>query len=237
MPLYVGGTVTDASALQGTEANPFSSISAAVEKINTFSRNYEGNYTIVVNGMLTEAQRIDGTVYANQITIIGKRDLVEGVPQDGIDMSSQTNGKSALYIATSDPTIVLKNLKLTGTTLSGKAIDSRGALSIEKAETIKISDGVLITGNKYADTVTTKVGSGIYFGNVQGSYYIEGSARVTPDNDVYLSVNSTGNNWSQLWIGSQLTAQAPVATITVGDYTKTEFNWLLINLMPISKAS
>ncbi|MBR6081870.1 MAG: InlB B-repeat-containing protein [Salinivirgaceae bacterium] len=227
MPLYVGGTVTDASALQGTEANPFSSISAAVEKINTFSRNYEGNYTIVVNGMLTEAQRIDGTVYANQITIIGKRDLVEGVPQDGIDMSSQTNGKSALYIATSDPTIVLKNLKLTGTTLSGKAIDSRGALSIEKAETIKISDGVLITGNKYADTVTTKVGSGIYFGNVQGSYYIEGSARVTPDNDVYLSVNSTGNNWSQLWIGSQLTAQAPVATITVGDYTKTEFNWLL----------
>ncbi len=227
MPLYVGGTVTDASALPGTEANPFSSISAAVEKINTFSRNYEGNYTIVVNGMLTEAQRIDGTVYANQITIIGKRDLVEGVPQDGIDMSSQTNGKSALLIATSDPTIVLKNLKLTGTTLSGKAIDSRGALSIEKARTIKISDGVLITGNKYADTVTTKVGSGIYFGNVQGSYYIEGSARVTPDNDVYLSVNSTGNNWSQLWIGSQLTAQAPVATITVGDYTKTEFNWLL----------
>ena len=232
-PIYVGETVTNADTLIGTEANPFSTINAACAAINDINDSYNGSFTICVDGVLTSPQSITADVNAETVTIIGKHALVDGVPQDSIDLKNDNSGKSALYVnsGNSSLNIVLKNLKLTGATLSGKGDDSKGALSI-KSGYVKMSDGLLITGNKYADTVTAKTGSGVYI-NTTWNTYIEGSAKVAEDNDVYMIVTySNGNpiNWAKFYVTGELTND-PAATITPALYPYDGFAPHFVNVL------
>ena len=228
-PIYVGETVTNADTLIGTEANPFSTINAACAAINDINDSYNGSFTICVDGVLTSPQSITGDIRAGTVTIIGKHALVDGVPQDGIDLTGDTSGKSALYITSEN--ITLQNLKLTGATLSGKGDDSKGALSINNGY-VTMSDGLLITGNKYADTVTAKTGSGVYI-NTTWNTYIEGSAKVAEDNDVYMIVTySNGNpiNWAKFYVTGELTND-PAATITPALYPYDGFAPHFVNVL------
>ncbi len=227
--IYVGETVTNADTLIGTEANPFSTINAACAAINDINDSYNGSFTICVDGVLTSPQSITGDIRAGTVTIIGKHALVDGVPQDGIDLTGDTSGKSALYITSEN--ITLQNLKLTGATLSGKGDDSKGALSINNGY-VTMSDGLLITGNKYADTVTAKTGSGVYI-NTTWNTYIEGSAKVAEDNDVYMIVTySNGNpiNWAKFYVTGELTND-PAATITPALYPYDGFAPHFVNVL------
>ncbi|MBO7595401.1 MAG: SUMF1/EgtB/PvdO family nonheme iron enzyme [Salinivirgaceae bacterium] len=216
---------TNPDAELGSEANPFPTIADAISRINKISNSYSATFAIVVDGMLTLPQRITGYVTAGTITIKGKHALVDGVPQDGINLTGDTSGKSALYVG-SDPDdansyfnssleVVLKNLKLTGAVLRGEDNDSKGALSVWSGY-VTLSDGLLITNNKYADGVTEK-GSGAYFGLI-GRWFIEGSAKVTEDNDVYVAINVNNNNGALLYVMDVLTAKEPVITITPANY-------------------
>ena len=232
-PIYVGETVNNADTLVGTEANPFSTINDACAAINTINNSYNGSFTICVDGVLTSPQSITADVNAETVTIIGKHALVDGVPQDSIDLKNDNSGKSALYVnsGNSSLNIVLKNLKLTGATLSGKGDDSKGALSI-KSGYVKMSDGLLITGNKYADTVTTKIGSGVYI-NTSRNTYIEGSAKVADDNDVYMVVyyyNGNPSNWAKFYVTGALTNN-PAATITPALYPYDGFAPYFVNVL------
>ena len=217
LPFYVSEkTPADANAALGTEAHPYTTIAAACADMTGSTEKY----TIVIDGMLTSPQSITSKT---NVTIKGKNELVNGVPQDGIDLTGNTSGKSALYITSEY--ITLQNLKLTGAVLSGEGDDSKGALSIN-AGYVTLSDGLLITGNKYADNAAEKTGSGVYI-NTTRDTYIKGSVKVADDNDVYMVVlyNSQGNpgNWAKLAIRGELTNN-PAATITPALYPYDGFD-------------
>ena len=210
-PIYVSEkTPDDANAALGTEAHPYRTIAEACAAMTSNEK-----YTIVIDGMLTSPQSITSKT---NVTIKGKNELVDGVPQDGIDLTGNTSGKSALYITSEY--ITLQNLKLTGATLSGEGDDSKGALSIN-AGYVTLSDGLLITGNRYADNAAEKTGGGVYISTTANTY-IEGSVKVAEDNDVYMKAyynSNTGaiSNWAKLYVKGALTND-PAATITPAEY-------------------
>ena len=130
----------------GNEEYPFASITKAC-KIMT----EESDYTINVDGTLTGTQQIiENTGNATKIFIKGTNDLdSNGEPQDVLDMNkagsvnSVSNG-TVLIINTTTP-VTINNLKITGGYGGGS---TAGGINIAQGATVKLGDGVLVTGNR-----------------------------------------------------------------------------------------
>lgn len=185
-PYFVASSGTDDDDTPGDSDNPYRTLKYAVGKLS-------GNYdeTIKVKGILKGASEIPdtfSTTNCKSLTIEGASNLdSDGNPQDVFTLADDAGSGSVLTINTQVP-VTLKNIKITG---------GKGTLGEDNAEyttgggihtgqnaTLKLADGVLITGN----TVTLS-GGGIYLGN-NSDLYMYGSSYVG-DNQQRLAVHDS----------------------------------------------
>lgn len=185
-PYYVASSGADDSDTPGTESSPFKTLEYAVSRLSDGA-----DETIRVNGTLKGTQVIpDGftTTNCKSLTIIGANGLdAQGNPKDVLTLADDAVSGSVLTINTQVP-VTLKNIKITGGKgtpgLDNTDYTTGGGIHTGQNATLKLADGVLITGN----TVTLS-GGGIYLGN-NSDLYMYGSSYVG-DNQQRLAVHDS----------------------------------------------
>ena len=149
--LVVNAAYTENDA-EGTQAKPFNRIQNALAAIELFDRP-EWDYTIVIDGELTGTQEIGPSVVAQKLTLKGKNELVDGVPQDKLKGS---NNGAVLTIDNTTTPIVIENLQITG----GRS--SQGGGICNYGGTLTLESGTLITGNSSNDYDSYEGGAGLF---------------------------------------------------------------------------
>ena len=185
-PYYVASNGTDEDDTPGTETAPFQTLEYALGRLTDGA-----DETIRVNGTLKGTQVIpDGftTTNCKSLTIIGANGLdAQGNPKDVLTLADDAGSGSVLTINTQVP-VTLKNIKITGGKgtpgLDNTDYTTGGGIYTGQNATLKLADGVLITGN----TVTLS-GGGIYLGN-NSDLYMYGSSYVG-DNQQRLAVHDS----------------------------------------------
>lgn len=188
-PYYVADNGLDAETTSGDDQNPYKTLGYVV---NMLTGGYDE--TIKVKGTLKGTQVIPSeftTTNCKSLTIIGANGLdAQGNPKDVLTLADDAGSGSVLTINTQVP-VTLKNIKITGGKGTPGELNAEfttgGGIHTGQNATLKLADGVLITGN----TVTLS-GGGIYLGN-NSDLYMYGSSYVG-DNQQRLAVHdsSTG---------------------------------------------
>lgn len=147
----------------GNWSHPLQSISQALALLDA------DHNTIVVDGKVTGAQEISGTITPNDIIITGY------VPSGETESAATLYGgsSSTLTVIASGKTVTIKNLTITNgnaTTGSGAALNGGGIYMSEG--TVKLSDGAKIYGNS-----ATNNGGGVYVGSGT-ALYMHGKALI-----------------------------------------------------------
>ena len=186
-PYYVADNGLDAETTSGDDQNPYKTLGYVV---NMLTGGYDE--TIKVKGTLKGTQVIPGeevtTSNCKSLTIIGANGLdAQGNPKDVLTLADGAGSGSVLTINTEVP-VTLKNIKITGGKgtpgLDNTDYTTGGGIYTGQNATLKLADGVLITGN----TVTLS-GGGIYLGN-NSDLYMYGSSYVG-DNQQRLAVHDS----------------------------------------------
>lgn len=186
-PYYVADNGLDAETTSGDDQNPYKTLGYVV---NMLTGGYDE--TIKVKGTLKGTQVIPGeevtTSNCKSLTIIGANGLdAQGNPQDVLTLADDAGSGSVLTINTEVP-VTLKNIKITGGKgtpgVDNTEYTTGGGIYTGQNATLKLADGVLITGN----TVTLS-GGGIYLGN-NSDLYMYGSSYVG-DNQQRLAVHDS----------------------------------------------
>lgn len=199
--IYVSATANPNVTADGTEDKPFASIEDACAAITSFDDYVDPviDFTINISGKLNNAQTIPNNVkdYAKSLTLMGRSALVNGVPQDGIDLtvSGSQSPENALTIVpdsniiSTDFAVITKNLSISGAYYgicvgtantseagaanvildSGTLIDgNQNGVHVFNRTTARVKDGVTISNNHGSDTM-----AGIYVERL-GELYLEG---------------------------------------------------------------
>lgn len=185
-PYYVADNGLDAETTSGDDQNPYKTLGYVV---NMLSGGYDE--TIKVKGTLKGTQVIPSeftTTNCKSLTIIGANGLdAQGNPKDVLTLADDAGSGSVLTINTQVP-VTLKNIKITGGKGTPGELNAEfttgGGIHTGQNATLKLADGVLITGN----TVTLS-GGGIYLGN-HSDLYMYGSSYVG-DNQQRLAVHDS----------------------------------------------
>lgn len=186
-PYYVADNGLDAETTSGDDQNPYKTLGYVV---NMLTGGYDE--TIKVKGTLKGTQVIPGEEVTisncKSLTIIGANGLdAQGNPQDVLTLADDAGSGSVLTINTEVP-VTLKNIKITGGKgtpgMDNTEYTTGGGIYTGQNATLKLADGVLITGN----TVTLS-GGGIYLGN-NSDLYMYGSSYVG-DNQQRLAVHDS----------------------------------------------
>ena len=133
----------------GTADKPLATLGKALEQVT--ESNLE--YTIVIDGELTGLQEIGSSVMVQKLTLKGKNELQDGVPQDKLKGS---NNGVVLTINNTTTPIVIEKLQITG----GKS--SQGGGIRNNGGTLTLDYGTLITGNSSNDTGANQGGAGLF---------------------------------------------------------------------------
>lgn len=185
-PYYVADNGLDAETTSGDDQNPYKTLGYVV---NMLTGGYDE--TIKVKGTLKGTQVIPSeftTTNCKSLTIIGANGLdAQGNPQDVLTLADDAESGSVLTINSQVP-VTLKNIKITGGKGTPGEVNEEyttgGGIHTGENATLKLADGVLITGN----TVTLS-GGGIYLGN-HSDLYMYGSSYVG-DNQQRLAVHDS----------------------------------------------
>ena len=185
-PYYVADDGVDSENTSGDDQKPYKTLEYVV---NMLSGGYDE--TIKVKGTLKGTQVIPSeftTTNCKSLTIIGANGLdAQGNPKDVLTLADDAVSGSVLTINTQVP-VTLKNIKITGGKgtpgLDNTDYTTGGGIHTGQNATLKLADGVLITGN----TVTLS-GGGIYLGN-NSDLYMYGSSYVG-DNQQRLAVHDS----------------------------------------------
>ena len=201
--MYVSAITNPNDTADGTEDKPFASIEDACAAITSFDDYVDPviDFTINISGKLNNAQTIPNNVkdYAKSLTITGRSALVNGVPQDGIDLSvsGSQSSENALTIepdsniTSTDFAVITKNLSISGAYYgicvgtantseagvanvildSGTLIDgNQNGVHVFNQTTARVKDGVTISNNHGTNTM-----AGIYVERL-GKLYLEGGS-------------------------------------------------------------
>ena len=158
-PVYVAGTASDTSRVLcgagktaaegalGTKSRPFSTIAEALSVFedSTSAAN------ITVDGEVNGAQTIGGTISADSITIKGYKAAGATSSTAKINAGGASGAGSALTVNASGKTVTIQDLTITG----GNATNG-GGIDLT-AGTVKLTDGVTVTGN-----LASAQGGGVY---------------------------------------------------------------------------
>ena len=110
-------------------------------------------YTIIIDGELSGTQVIGSSVVAQKLTLKGKNELLNGVPQDSLKGSGSG---SVLTINNTTTPIVIENLKITG----GYSVQGGGICN--NGGTLTLESGTLITRNNSDDYNNYEGGAGLF---------------------------------------------------------------------------
>lgn len=208
--IYVSATADPNDTADGTEEKPFASINEACEAI-TSSSDYMWSivdYTINISGKLNNAQTIPNNVkdYAKSLTLMGRSALVNGVPQDGIDLtvSGSQSPENALTIVpdsnttSTDFAVTIKNLSISGA-YYGICVGTANT-SEEGVANVILDSGTLIDGNQNGvhvfNNTTARVKDGVTISNNHGTNTMAG-IYVERLGELYLEGGSfSGNSFS-----------------------------------------
>ncbi len=201
--IYVSAITNPNDTADGTEDKPFASIEDACAAITSFDDYVDPviDFTINISGKLNNAQTIPNNIkdYAKSLTITGRSALVNGVPQDGIDLSvsgSQSPENALTIVPDSNTTstdfaVITKNLSISGAYYgicigtantsevgvanvildSGTLIDgNQNGVHVFNQTTARVKDGVTISNNHGTNTM-----AGIYVERL-GKLYLEGGS-------------------------------------------------------------
>lgn len=185
-PYYVASDGANEDDTPGTETAPFQTLEYALGRLTDGA-----DETIRVKGTLKGSHVIPDsftTDKCSSLTIIGANGLdAQGNPNDVLTLADDAGSGSVLTINTQVP-VTLKNIKITGGKgtpgLDNTDYTTGGGIYTGQNATLKLADGVLITGN----TVTLS-GGGIYLGN-NSDLYMYGSSYVG-DNQQRLAVHDS----------------------------------------------
>lgn len=185
-PYYVVSDGANEDDTPGTETAPFQTLEYALGRLTDGA-----DETIRVKGTLKGSHVIPDsftTDKCSSLTIIGANGLdAQGNPKDVLTLADDAGSGSVLTINTQVP-VTLKNIKITGGKgtpgLDNTDYTTGGGIYTGQNATLKLADGVLITGN----TVTLS-GGGIYLGN-HSDLYMYGSSYVG-DNQQRLAVHDS----------------------------------------------
>ena len=185
-PYYVASDGANEDDTPGTETAPFQTLEYALGRLTDGA-----DETIRVKGTLKGSHVIPDsftTDKCSSLTIIGANGLdAQGNPQDVLTLADDAGSGSVLTINTEVP-VTLKNIKITGGKgtpgVDNTEYTTGGGIYTGQNATLKLADGVLITGN----TVTLS-GGGIYLGN-NSDLYMYGSSYVG-DNQQRLAVHDS----------------------------------------------
>ena len=149
--LHVKGGLNPGSDTKGTGSadKPLATLSKALTLVTESNQEY----TIIIDGELTGTQVIGSSVVAQKLTLKGKNELLNGVPQDSLKGSS--NG-AVLTINNTTTPIVIENLKITG----GKSAQGGGICN--NGGTLTLESGTLITRNESNDSQNYQGGAGLF---------------------------------------------------------------------------
>ena len=147
--LYVNSTSGNDETGTGSADKPYATLSKALEQVT--KSNFE--YTIVIDGELTGLQEVGSSVVAQKLTLKGKNDLQNGVPQDKLKGS---NNGVVLTINNTTTPIVIEKLQITG----GRS--SQGGGIRNNGGTLTLDYGTLITGNSSNDAGANQGGAGLF---------------------------------------------------------------------------
>ncbi|MCR5765919.1 MAG: SUMF1/EgtB/PvdO family nonheme iron enzyme [Treponema sp.] len=186
--IYVSATANTNVTADGTEDKPFASIEDACAAITSFDYYVDPviDFTINISGTLTSAQTIPGNMknYAKSLTLTGRSALVNGVPQDGIDLtvSGSQSPENALTIVpdsnitSTDFAVITKNLSISGA-YYGICVGTANT-SEEGAANVILDSGTLIDGNQNGVHVfnytTARVKDGVTISNNHGTNTMAG---------------------------------------------------------------
>lgn len=147
----------------GNWSHPLQSISQALALLDA------DHNTIIVDGTVTGAQEISGTITPNDIIITGY------VPGGSTESAAKLYGgsSSTLTVNASGKTITIKNLTITnGNATTGSGASLNGGGIYMSAGTVKLSDGAKIYGNS-----ANNKGGGVYVGSGT-ALYMHGKALI-----------------------------------------------------------
>ena len=158
-----GTAYTPSNNTIGNWSHPLQSISQALALLDA------DHNTIIVDGTVTGAQEISGTITPDDIIITGY------VPSGETESAATLYGgsSSTLTVIASGKTVTIKNLTITNgnaTTGSGSSLNGGGIYMSEG--TVKLSDGAKIYGNS-----ATNYGGGVYVGSGT-ALYMHGKALI-----------------------------------------------------------
>ena len=193
-PIYVAGVGaenrhkctadgSDDDGVSGTKDHPFKTVGHAASKL-TGNEDFE----ILIDGKITGAQRIEGTIAATSIVLRGCNglDATTNVPIDSLDAGGIKNDGTVvsgvgttLSVNTSVP-ITIQNLKVTGG--NKNHLDphphSGGGVYLGDGSSLSLADGTMVAGNyaQYGGGVYVAEGASLY---MYGTSYIGDKTQTT----------------------------------------------------------
>ena len=128
------------------------------------------DYTIYISRKVSGVSTVPSTI----TTAKAKSITIEGVTGNTVDILDGENNGSVLTVDSEVP-VIIKNLKITGgsgSDLSGGSLKNGGGIYINKG-TVKLTDGVIVTGNKVAAN-----GGGVYLAGSDANLFMYGKALI-----------------------------------------------------------
>jgi hypothetical protein len=195
---YVSPSGNDSNSGRDATSNALLTINGAIQKIKTQqTTDPNTEYIIKVNGTLTDKQVVGGQTTAtfasqiNKITIEGYNGLSSGEPQDGIEVTGNSELTKPKLIVAFDSTLkqlLIKNLKITGGSGGGMNI---GGYSDDLACHVVLDEGTRITGNNSSND-----GAGVA---------VASSCKLTVLDGAKISGNSTSGNGGGVMLNANTT--------------------------------
>lgn len=174
---YVGdsyyGSEKIASATATGEGSfylPVDNLQRVFDIINSYTDSSADDYTIYVSRKVSGVTSVPSTI----TTAKAKSITIEGVTGNTVDILDGENNGSVLTVDSEVP-VIIKNLKITGgsgSDLSDGSLKNGGGIYINKG-TVKLTDGVIVTGNKVAAN-----GGGVYLAGSDANLFMYGKALI-----------------------------------------------------------
>ena len=169
--IYISQTGNDLTG-DGTEANPYATISRATAKIQELN-NSATNYYLIVSGTIIENAVIPADIPVKTITISGKSETGTDILDGG--------GVSNVLVVKTTAKVTLKNITLKNglaTTTGG------GGLCLTSNANVILESGTVITGNRaeLKDASNPKNGGGVF---------VSAGATLTMNDGVSITNNTT----------------------------------------------
>ena len=168
----------------GTKNKPFAAIADAFAVLSSGS-----DAEIIIDGSISEQLTIGNSLDVNSLKLTGYTDAEHPVSAAELNGDTGTDGTTlTIEAASADFPVTITNLKITGGKASGTDdAGNGGGIKLIKG-TVKLSDGVIITGNSAAK------GGGVYVGG-NGSLFMYGKALIGDvDNDPGMAGATTRTN-------------------------------------------